>query len=138
MTEDGGYAAAVSNDGRTIYLVRHDQAGIWRRPLDAPAAAPSEPWLADLAPTDWPAWAVVPAGVVYFHRDADGHAALRLRPHDAQPADADRLLVTLDGPRGALHEAWSDSSLLVSPDLHRVVVASLDRSESDLWILRQR
>lgn len=131
LTAGGGFAAAPSPDGRFLYLVRRDEAGIWRRPLAAGPDVESELWVAGFPAVDWPAWTVVGAGVVFLGRDPGGPSELRLRDEAGA-----RVLAVLEGPKGPLHEVWTESSLVADGDLRHFVVAGLDHSESDLWLLR--
>ena len=131
-TTDGGFAAQGSLDGVWLYLVRHDAPGIWRRPMAAGPERPSEPWVSDFPAGDALAWTVVDHGVAYLRRHATASGATELWVRDQA---GDRRLAVLEGPDGPLAELWTDSSLVVSPDLTQLVIASLDHSASDLWFL---
>jgi Tol biopolymer transport system component/DNA-binding winged helix-turn-helix (wHTH) protein len=67
VTVTGGIAAVESPDGKTLYLVRPDQNGIWSRPL---AGGPLEPVVPGLQASYFRSWAVTEAGF-YFVRPSD-------------------------------------------------------------------
>lgn len=132
LTTDGAFAARPSPDGEWIYLVRHRTPGIWRRSTTAPPQVPSEPWVVGFPAADWLAWSVVQDGVAFLRRARTAGGATELWVRDSA---GERPLMELDGPEGTLGELWTDSSLLVSPDLRQVALASIDHSASDIWFL---
>ena len=74
VTTAGGISAVESPDGKTLYMVRPDQNGIWRRPL---AGGPPELVVPGLQASLFRSWAVTEAGI-YFVRPSDTTSVVTL------------------------------------------------------------
>jgi hypothetical protein len=122
LTQDGGYAALESADGRWLYTSRIDRAGLWRRPARGGA---DELVTGALRPEDWASWGVSPAGV-YWLTPSPGDApptVSLLRPGSASPATI-----------ATLHEmAWPGIDL--APDASQLLYSHLDHRDSNVVLL---
>jgi Tol biopolymer transport system component len=78
VTAGGGIAAIESMDGKTLYLVRPDQTGIWSRPL---AGGSVESVVPGLQASHFQSWAVTAAGI-YFVLVSDDETTVMLHRND--------------------------------------------------------
>ncbi|MEO8433005.1 MAG: winged helix-turn-helix domain-containing protein [Acidobacteriota bacterium] len=124
VTEGGGYAAAESADGRTLYYSRADAAGLWKKALGT-EHAPAERVSAGPEPSNATDWQLGPGGFFYrASRDGERPDVVRFQPADGSPA---RDLPTPGG------QDWY--GFAVSPDGARVVYSRVDRHSSDIKML---
>lgn len=117
--EPGSYAAQEGADG-SLYWMREDRAGLWRRWPSGETSLVVD----DLEPQSWADWAITERGLVYLAFDpASGETVLRLSPDGGGAA---RTLVEL-GDVGR-------PGLSVSADGDTLFFSRVDRAESDLMV----
>ena len=65
MTNNGGFGAVESTDGKDLYFARHNATGLWKIPVQG-----GNPILAlrDLDPRDWGNWKISNNGLFYVQR----------------------------------------------------------------------
>ncbi len=124
VTSDGGVTAMESIDGRRLFVVRPDHAGIWE--LDA--AGRSRLVAPQLALRDWDNWTVQADGLYFLRSDLSGPATLaRL---DLATGEVHNLLRFPSRP--------SRRSLAMSPDSRSVLYSRMDNVQSDLMVIDDR
>jgi Tol biopolymer transport system component/DNA-binding winged helix-turn-helix (wHTH) protein len=128
VTYGGGRAAREGPEGKALYYVRPDTAGIWRLPL-APAApaAPAMPAgriIDAFDPADWGNWSVVDDGI-YFVRRVEGTPVLFF--YDFGTAE-ERRVDTLDAVPG--HPA-----LAIVADGMWLLYTQVEDGESDIFLV---
>lgn len=115
VTEDGGFMARESLDGRSVLFTKRGEEGLFEQPLDRNEATK----IAAL-PASVP-WELGDDGGVFFHRASE--------------------LVRLDPSSGAVHAvaampgALSREGFSLAPDGKSVLYAKMDHSESDLMLV---
>ena len=122
VTHQGGYVAAESPDGQTLFFSKQDTWGLWQRP----AAGGEESLLLEtLDPLHWSLWEVVKEGI-YFAHSAPGEA-----PRFAFYDFASQRTTLF--PRELGMNMYSGMAL--SPDEHWVLYTRLDHRNSDLMLI---
>jgi dipeptidyl aminopeptidase/acylaminoacyl peptidase len=126
VTTGGGRVLLESPDG-SRYVVKDGQPGIWRLAADGDRLVvpdfPSSHWMnIDLG-----------GGTLYFTRFSPDWSVVLQR---LGPGDVVETVRPLDGPEPDDGEWFSASGLSVSADGSRVLWASVDHSDSDLWVAR--
>lgn len=122
ITRHGGRFGMESRDGTSIYFVRPDTTGVWRRKLDSP----DEPRMvfAKLDPRDWANWSVAPSGIYFVERQG---FAPTLSFYGFQSRRTTRLQ-TLD-------KVPADPALATSADFSWFAYAQVDDEGSDIMVL---
>jgi Tol biopolymer transport system component len=132
VTNDGGYAALESSDGRWLYVARLDRPGLSKRPL---AGGPETVVADHVLAEQWPNWGLYDGGLYYLAWPDDGDPCVALLdesgstqgrngPGSPQP----RLLTRLP------EYAWS--GIAVTRDAARVIYAHADRRSSNIGALQ--
>lgn len=122
VTQDGGFGPMEGPGGAWLYYTRPDTSGLWRRPSTGGA---EERVLDHLAFRDWGNWAVTASGIYYVQRQP-----LALAYHDFKTGQATllhRLSTAIPG---------MDPALDVSADGRLILLGQVDRSESDIMLVR--
>lgn len=123
VTQKGGFITQAAPEGRWLYYTKHDTVGIWRMPIEGGEESLIVPTLLHDAPG---AWHVVPKGI-YFMRSNS-----RVRPSMAFYEIATGGVSAIkDLPVHSHHLDFT-----ISPDGKWMLYAQLDRSESDLVLVR--
>ena len=125
ITDEGGYAAFESLDGRSLYHMRLGQHGLWRRP----AAGGRDTIVTEaIEAEDWPNVAVVDGGICFVTNPDDGDPQLAMLD---ERTNQTRLLARLP--------AFAWSGVAVSRDGARVLYARADRRDANIvGLLRDR
>jgi Tol biopolymer transport system component/DNA-binding winged helix-turn-helix (wHTH) protein len=130
VTDDGGYAALESADGRWLYVARLDRPGLSKRPVEGGA----ETIVADrVLAEQWPNWGLYDGGLYYLTWPDDGDPCVALLEESRS---------TSHGPHGPrlltrLPEyAWS--GVAVTRDATRVIYAHADRRSSNIGAVQIR
>ncbi len=125
VTDEGGYAAFESLDGRSLYYTRLGQRGLWRRPT---AGGRDTIVTEAIEAEDWPNVAAVDGGISFVTNPDDGDPRLAMldeRTHQT------RLLTRLP--------AFAWSGVAVSRDGARILYARADRRDANIvGLLRDR
>ena len=118
----GGFFAVESPDGRWAYFARYVGAGLWRVPVQGGEESAVLPALED---GEWGHWWPAAGGVYFVAPGPDGTPLLAF--HD---------LATAESRTVAVLSRWPESpGLSISPDGRRVLLAQVDRVESDLMLV---
>ena len=118
ITAEGGYAALESLDGQSLYYVRIDRRGLWRRPV----GGGTDTLVTDAVGADeWPNVAMVDGGICLVTDPDDGDPQLAILDAGTNRM---RSLARLPG------FAWS--GITVSPDATRVLYARADRRDANI------
>lgn len=122
VTDSSGYVGRESPDGQTLYFTRYDRGGIWAAPLDG---GEEYQVVDDFPYSTWSAWTVREDGIYFLRRDEERSALYRqsFAGTETKVADFDCTYVE------------HTSGLSLSPDRSRVLVACIDRSESDVMLI---
>lgn len=123
VTQQGGFAAFESSDGRFLYYVKDDQAGIWRMPTGGGDEVRMLPLP---SPEHWGDWALLDRGI-YYVNEAGTHPAIEF--FDLATRKVSRI-ADLDGPPPA-----GDQGFAVSPDGRRIVFSQVDSSAVDIMLV---
>jgi Tol biopolymer transport system component/DNA-binding winged helix-turn-helix (wHTH) protein len=123
VTDAGGYTGEESTDGADVLYTKLGEAGLWARPI---GGGRERLVTDDLSPAVGMSWAVTDAGVLFPQRVGDASHLARLDP-------ATGTVGTWPLQRGDLmpHEP----GLTATADGSRVVLAQVDRVESDLMLV---
>jgi Tol biopolymer transport system component/DNA-binding winged helix-turn-helix (wHTH) protein len=125
ITRQGGFAAQVSHDGRTLLFTKQDTSGVWQLPIEGGA----ETWIfGEVESTDWGSWSPVENGV-YFFRRADYPVPDTLAFFDFATRDVRMIHTSKRVPE-------SDVALAVSRDGRRILYGQLDYRERDLVMVQ--
>ncbi|MEO0556720.1 MAG: winged helix-turn-helix domain-containing protein [Bacteroidota bacterium] len=125
VTTDGALFAAESSDGQWLYVVRPDTPGIWRMALSDGQVVGSAGVVVEDFQIGWARdWVVLDAGIYYLQRGEDG---LNVAFHDFATGQSRTVseVVRIANP-----------SLAASPDGSTLLYGRVERSESDLYVLR--
>ncbi|MEM6326241.1 MAG: winged helix-turn-helix domain-containing protein [Bacteroidota bacterium] len=123
-TADALYAAE-SSDGQSLYVVRPDVPGLWRTPLvDGVVAGEPEFVVENLPVRGARDWVLLDSGVYYLQRE-DGVTSVAF--HDFATGESRTVseVVRIANP-----------SLAASPDGATILYGRVERSASDLYVLR--
>ncbi|MBV9035331.1 MAG: PD40 domain-containing protein [Acidobacteriaceae bacterium] len=131
VTQNGGYAARESRDGKWLYFSKNRSDSIWRIPVarsGGPAVSAEELVIGPPNHVQQKGWTLIPDGIVFTERAGKGQpSALRAYQFSSKRT---RLIVPLmegfvDG---------RDYSVSVSPDLKWVLYSQLDKSGSNIMV----
>lgn len=120
LSTDGGIAAIESIDGETLYVVRPDQTGIWRRTVDGDTLECVVP---DLPASHFQSWVVTAEGV-YFVRPKDVATTVML--YDPRSGDTSEV---------AEIPSYPTTRFSVSPDGRSLLFVRSDRLDIDLELI---
>jgi Tol biopolymer transport system component/DNA-binding winged helix-turn-helix (wHTH) protein len=120
VTTEGGIAAIESLDGKTLYLVRPDQNGIWSRPL---AGGTMECTIPGPQASHFQSWAVTAAGI-FFVRHADSTTMVLL--YDSR---SDEISEIAEIP------SYPTSRFSIAPDSKSLLFVRSDHLDIDLQLL---
>ncbi len=119
VTSNGGYAAFESSDGASVYYMKSDVPGIWKKPLEGG----QETLLSEgPRPEGWGSWVVTSAGVYYMR---SSESEIELAFHDFGSGTTSSIAPLPD---------FIPQGLTVSPDGRRILFAQIDRYECDVMI----
>jgi Tol biopolymer transport system component len=122
VTTHGGFTAAESSDGKTLYFARSASPGIWSAPLQANGIAGAEQLVTgELDAGMWGNWALGAGGIYYLKGRELRHLTF---------GGVSRQILSLTAPPAAL-----DSGLTVSPDERTVLFCQIDRTGSDILLV---
>jgi Tol biopolymer transport system component/DNA-binding winged helix-turn-helix (wHTH) protein len=123
VTSRGGFAAFESPDGKFLYYVKDDYAGVWRMPL----AGGEEVRILPLPTAEhWGDWALCSRGI-YFVDESRPRQTINFYAFANQKVSQ---VAQVDGlpPPG-------DPGFAVSPDEKRIVFSQVDRSAVDIMLV---
>lgn len=127
VTRYGGIAAEETPDGRDLIVVRPERRNLWRVALDEELAEQRSEIFAPLNPADWANWTIREEGIYLVQRREE-------------EAFADVMLVdpeTLQYEWVATVEGLPEHpSLAVFPRGRRLLVTQIERSDSDIVLVR--
>jgi Tol biopolymer transport system component/DNA-binding winged helix-turn-helix (wHTH) protein len=123
VTQHGGFAAFESSDGRFLYFVKDDRAGIWRMPAGGGDEALILP---QPLPENWGDWALTDRGI-YYMDESGQHPAIEFA---AFPDHKVTRIAQVDSlpPHG-------DPGFAVSPDGKRILFSQVDTSAVDIMLV---
>ena len=118
VTEDGGFLAQESPDGRDLFFVKMDHPGVWRMPVEGGVV---EEVIPDLGINDWGNWTVSDQGVFYVQ-----HSPTRIL---LQP--------TAGGPPVVVHEPakqmpYLGRALSIRADGGALLFSMIDHSDDEV------
>ena len=122
VTSNGGFAAAESPDGESLYFTHRGQAGLWRKDL---ASGERKLMLDLLQPLDWLNWTLARTGIYFIARPAPGVAQLAY--YD--------LKTWRIRPLSPLPKFLYKSGLSISPDGGTLLYTKVEKSEADLILV---
>ena len=124
VSQEEGYAAQVSPDGRFIYYARQSAPGLWRIAIEGG----SEQLVLDaLQQGDWGNWVVLHEGIYFIDRARPSRLAFyRFATRQIEPR------VTLVQP-----PSLSRPGLTIAPDGRWLLYTQLDQTESDLLFVER-
>jgi Tol biopolymer transport system component/DNA-binding winged helix-turn-helix (wHTH) protein len=120
VTTGGGISAIESPDGETLYLVRPDQDGIWRRPL---AGGTTELVVPDFPASHFRSWAVNTKGIFFVRLEGSVVKVIR---HDTRSGENDEV---------AAFPSYPTSRFSISPDGSSLLFVRSDQLDIDLRML---
>ncbi|HXK60406.1 MAG TPA: hypothetical protein PLP42_10995, partial [Acidobacteriota bacterium] len=118
VTENGGWNAAESPDGKYLYYLKAPYSPLWRMPL---AGGPESVVINELI--FWPNWRLVPEGI-FFARDR----SFFLADYDGR---ARRLLGTIEREPEWEGPQW----IALSPDRKWILYSSFDHEVRDIMLV---
>jgi Tol biopolymer transport system component len=123
VTTNGGYFAQESPDGEWLYFTRWQTGGLWR----IPAGGGEEVRVLgdELSSHEWGNWAVTPEGIWLVTWDSGSHAELALVASESGEVTR----------RFPLAGTPVRPGLALAPDAESVVLAEVDRIESDIVLI---
>jgi Tol biopolymer transport system component/DNA-binding winged helix-turn-helix (wHTH) protein len=122
VTQNGGIAAAESDDGRYLYFSKYETTGIWRMSLNGGTETRV---LAQPDGTDWFNWGLAHNGIYFLNADAEPKTSVDF--YDLGSGKT-RHLFTLDKPWG-----WG---LAVSPDSQSILFVQSEFEESKIVVVK--
>jgi Tol biopolymer transport system component len=122
ITRTGGIAAFEAPDGTSLFFVKPDTAGVWQMPLEGGEETLVLP---HLQPSDWGNWTVRPSGIYYIRRLRSVPLIEQLRFSNGRTY---RVAFLKDVPE--------HPSFAVAPDASWFLYTRVERSESDLLLVR--
>lgn len=120
VTQDGGYVARESLDGKALYYTRFDQPGLWRRTLSDTTRTLLIP---DFRQTYNLAWTLAEDTIYYINTSGTPH----IRRFDLASQTSTHVYTFSKEP--------TNSGLSISPDGNMLLFSQLDFQESDLTLL---
>jgi hypothetical protein len=124
VTEQGGFAAFESPDGKYVYYAKgRSVPGLWRKPVQGGA---EEPFFGDLKPGFWGYWAITPKGVYFF--DDPGPAGRGVYLFDAKTRRV-RLVAPVEN-----RPMVGDSAFAVAPDGSSILYTQIDQTGSGIML----
>jgi len=122
VTEEGGYRALESTDGRQLFVAKYGEAGLWAHPLDGQG----QPHRAmPLHAVDWGNWAVTDRGLLAVDRTGPTPRVVAWEDGAESPTPLGPAVAVVRG----------DAGLAASRDGQVVVVTHANGFESDLLLL---
>lgn len=122
VTNNGGYAAFESADGRQLFYTKPAQPGIWAMTY---GEGSERILMRGPGPDYWSNWTVARDGIYFMAPQADAHPEIRFVNFKTKQVS------TL-----AKLENQSYFGLTISPDEHSIVYSQWDRNEHDILIIR--
>lgn len=122
VTSNGGYAARESIDGRTLYLSKHAQDGLFALDLETGAESLLVP---DFESFNWSAWTVSPEGLLYLKRDGEKAKLYRLNDDGRESFVSEFDCIFME----------QHSGLAVAPDGSEFITSCIDRMDSDIMLV---
>jgi Tol biopolymer transport system component/DNA-binding winged helix-turn-helix (wHTH) protein len=126
VTENGGFAAVESPDGRRLYYTKAQKPGLWIAPTDGHGE--ERRLVDDLEPSDWRTVVPVEGGVLYARRSSG------LQAEQAELVRLDPETGRVETLRRALELPFS-SDLDVSPDGRTLLHSRWHQMDADLYLL---
>ena len=124
VTRQGGLRGMEDPSGKSLIYFKHDQPGIWQLPL---TVGPERLLLSEMTLSEFGHWTVTDSGVWLVRRGAE--AGLAFYDFDQQ--------TTTTHYRPAKPVPYTPNTLAVSPDGKTVVFVQVERSESDIVLLKR-
>jgi serine/threonine protein kinase len=131
VTQNGGYAARESWDGRWLYFSKNRGDGIWRMPVAGSGGQPDsaeELVIAPLNHVQQKGWALMPDGIVFTERAERGQPGA-LRAYEFSTKRTRWIVPLLEG-----FVDGREYGISVSPDSRWVLYSQLDRSGSNVMV----
>jgi hypothetical protein len=129
VTQNGGFAAFASPDGKYIYYAKgRSVPGLWRMPAEG---GKEEPVFDQLKAGYWGYWGVCAAGIVFADRVPGQPLATLSLLH--LPGRSLTPLAKIDKPI-----LLGDSGLAVSHDCKQILIAQTDQSGSDIMMVEAK
>ena len=122
VTQDGGYMAMESTDGKTLYFSKLATDGLWKLDKDGH----EHQVLTDLQRFDWGNWQVADAGI-YYYRRMQPNVELSFYSFDTGS--------TASVANIPPFQVSPEPGMAISPDGLRLLLTRTDRSESDLMLV---
>jgi hypothetical protein len=121
LTQNGGFEAKESKDGKWVYYSKFSEQGIWKMPTQGGAAVPV------LNRNSGRFWDPTDQGICFIDFDAKPHVTINFYDFDTQRVTeigtVEKQLVNLDG------------ALSVSPDGQWVLYPQADRLDSHIMLV---
>jgi eukaryotic-like serine/threonine-protein kinase len=131
VTQNGGYAARESWDGKWLYFAKSRSDAIWRMPIarsGGPAVSAEELVIGPSNHVQQKGWTLIPDGIVFTERPEKGQPGA-IREYQFSNKRT-RLIVPMTEGFGDGREY----GVSVSPDLKWVLYSQLDRSGSNIMV----
>ncbi len=124
VTQNGGFAAFESPDGRFVYYAKFTEPGIWRVPVEGG----EETLVLDLLqPGFWGYWAVVEEGIYFLNAEAKPRPAIEFYRFATRRAM--RVFVPEKDP------VYGAPGLALSPDGRWILYLQRDQTQSDIMLV---
>jgi Tol biopolymer transport system component len=131
VTQNGGYAARESQDGKWLYFSKNRGDSIWRipvAPLGGQAASAEELVIGPPNHVQQKGWTLIPDGIIFTERAGKGQPGA-LRAYQLSSKRTRLILPLMEG-----FVDGRDYGVSVSPDSQWVLYSQLDRSGSNIMV----
>ena len=131
VTQNGGYAARESRDGKWLYFSKNRNESIWRIPVarfGEQAASPEALVIGPPNHVQQKGWTLIPDGIIFTERAGGGQSST-LRAYQFSTTRTRLIAPLVEG-----FEGNREYGVSVSADAEWVLYSQLDRSGSNIMV----